>query len=242
MVQSDALSRRSDHVQHDDKDNEDVIMLLDSLFINVIDVDLQARLKHVLGNDDFHRSALESLLDQGIPPIKSSLSDWKFDDDILFYKGRAYVPNDATLQREIVWTIHEGQPFGHPGQFGTIDLIGREFWWPSMAKFIKAFVDGCALCQQMKVNTHPSVAGILPLPGVPNAVPFQTITMDLIMDLPESDGLDSIMVMVDHSSMKGVIFIPCTKKLDATKAAELLFQHVYKLLQCYRLSCDCMYD
>ncbi|ESK80739.1 reverse transcriptase-rnase h-integrase [Moniliophthora roreri MCA 2997] len=52
--------------------------------------------------------------------------------------------------------------------------------------------------------------------------------MDLITDLSKSNGWDSIMVVVDHSSMKGVIFIPCTKKLDATKAAELLFQNIYK--------------
>ncbi|ESK81235.1 hypothetical protein Moror_14425, partial [Moniliophthora roreri MCA 2997] len=228
MIQSDALSRRPDHILHEDKDNDNVILLPDTLFINMIDVDLQRRLKETLGKDDFHASALESLLDQGIPPIKSSLSDWKFEDDLLFYKDRVYVPNDVKLRREIVKTIHEGQLFGHPGQFGTIDLVGREFWWPGMAKFIKAFVDGCAPCQQMKVNTHPSVAGIMPIAGVPNAVPFQTLTMDLITDLPESDGSDSIMVVVDHSSTKGVIFIPCTKKLDATKAAELLFQHVYK--------------
>ncbi|ESK89215.1 pro-pol protein [Moniliophthora roreri MCA 2997] len=212
MVQSDVLSRQPDHVHGIDTDNEDVIMLLESLFVNMIDVDLQNRLKTVLG----------------IPPIKSSLSDWKFDDNILFYKGRAYVPNNITLQRDIIQIIHEGQPFGHPGQYGTVDLVGREFWWPGMAKFIKAFVDGCAPCQQMKINTHPSVTGIMPLPGVPNTVPFQVITMDLITDLPESDGSDSIMVVVDHSSTKGVTFIPCTKKLDATKAAELLFQHVYK--------------
>uniref|UniRef100_A0A0W0FM81 Reverse transcriptase domain-containing protein n=1 Tax=Moniliophthora roreri TaxID=221103 RepID=A0A0W0FM81_MONRR len=97
MTQSDALSRRPDHVQHEDTDNDNIIMLLESLFINTIDVDLQTRLRHALGNDDFHSSALESLMDQGIPLIKSSLSDWKFDDDLLFYKGRAYVPNDVTL-------------------------------------------------------------------------------------------------------------------------------------------------
>uniref|UniRef100_A0A0W0FE14 Reverse transcriptase-rnase h-integrase n=1 Tax=Moniliophthora roreri TaxID=221103 RepID=A0A0W0FE14_MONRR len=203
-------------------------MLPDSLFINAINVDLQMRLKDALGKDDFHQSALETLLDQGIPPIKSSLSDWKFDDDLLFYKGRAYVPNDVNLRQEIVQSIHEEQPFGHPRQFGIVDLVSREFWWPGMAKFIKAFIDGCAPCQQMKVNTHPSVAGIMPLLGVPNVVPFQVITMDLITDLPESDSFDSIMVVVDHSSTKGVIFIPCMKKLDATKAAELLFRHVYK--------------
>ncbi|ESK81012.1 hypothetical protein Moror_7600 [Moniliophthora roreri MCA 2997] len=52
--------------------------------------------------------------------------------------------------------------------------------------------------------------------------------MDLITDLPECDGMDSILVMVDHSSTKGVIFTPCTKTTDATKVAEMLIQHLYK--------------
>ncbi|ESK81867.1 ty3-2 orfb [Moniliophthora roreri MCA 2997] len=52
--------------------------------------------------------------------------------------------------------------------------------------------------------------------------------MDLITNLPLSDNFDTIMVMVDHSSMKGVIFILCTKKLNATQAAELLLKHMYK--------------
>ncbi|ESK81432.1 hypothetical protein Moror_9651 [Moniliophthora roreri MCA 2997] len=52
--------------------------------------------------------------------------------------------------------------------------------------------------------------------------------MDLVTDLPESDGFDTIMVVVDHSSSKGAIFIPCTKKLDAPQVAELLLRNVYK--------------
>uniref|UniRef100_A0A0W0F9S7 Putative retrotransposon nucleocapsid n=1 Tax=Moniliophthora roreri TaxID=221103 RepID=A0A0W0F9S7_MONRR len=52
--------------------------------------------------------------------------------------------------------------------------------------------------------------------------------MDLITDLPECDGMDSILVVVDHSSMKRVIFTLCMKKSDATEIADLLIQHVYK--------------
>ncbi|ESK83643.1 hypothetical protein Moror_12010 [Moniliophthora roreri MCA 2997] len=52
--------------------------------------------------------------------------------------------------------------------------------------------------------------------------------MDLITDLPECNRMDSILVVVDHSSTKGVIFTPCTKTTDATKIAELLIQHLYK--------------
>src|SRR5262249_17825537 len=49
-----------------------------------------------------------------------------------------------------------------------------------------------------------------------------------ITDLPESDGFDSLMVVVDHGSTKGVIPIPCRKTINATKTAELYLEHVYK--------------
>uniref|UniRef100_A0A0W0FPV0 Reverse transcriptase domain-containing protein n=1 Tax=Moniliophthora roreri TaxID=221103 RepID=A0A0W0FPV0_MONRR len=58
------------------------------------------------------------------------------------------------------------------------------------------------------------------------------ISMDpvklLRINLPKIADCDSILVVVDHAATKGVIFIPCHKKIDATDTAELLFQHVYK--------------
>ncbi|ESK88977.1 pro-pol protein [Moniliophthora roreri MCA 2997] len=212
----------------EDNDNEDVVLLPDSLFINVVDVELQDKLKTRLETDDFHKMALETLMTTGLPPIKLALTDWEINDSLIQYKGRIYVPDDVVLHREIVRTIHEGQPFGHPRQFGTVDLVQRDYWWPGMAKFIKNFVDGCAVCQQMKINTHPTKVGIQPIEATPNATPFQIITMDLVTDLPVLEGFDTIMVMVDHSSLKGAIFIPCTKTLDTTQAAELLLRNVYK--------------
>ncbi|ESK80738.1 pro-pol protein [Moniliophthora roreri MCA 2997] len=98
MVQSDTLSRRSDYILTINTDNKDIVMLPEVLFINIVDLDLQQKLKDALGADNFHWSTLESLLDQGVPPIKSSLSDWKIDDNILFYREKVYVPNDVTLQ------------------------------------------------------------------------------------------------------------------------------------------------
>uniref|UniRef100_A0A0W0FBD5 Integrase catalytic domain-containing protein n=1 Tax=Moniliophthora roreri TaxID=221103 RepID=A0A0W0FBD5_MONRR len=228
MVQSDALSRRTDHVHGSDTDNEEVIMLPDQLFVNVVNIELQDKLKDRLGSDDFHKMALEALTTTRLPPIKSALSDWEINNSLIRYKGRIYVPDDMLLRWEITKTIHEGQPFGHPGQFGTLDLVQWDYWWPGMAKFVKSFVDGCAVCQQMKINTHPTKVGLQPIESMANVTPFQIISMDLVTDLPESDGFDTIMVVVDHSSSKGAIFIPCTKKLDAPQAAELLLCNVYK--------------
>ena len=44
MIQSDALSCRPDFVPDEDNDNEDITMLPENLFINLIDLDLQKRI------------------------------------------------------------------------------------------------------------------------------------------------------------------------------------------------------
>uniref|UniRef100_A0A0W0F7D8 Reverse transcriptase-rnase h-integrase n=1 Tax=Moniliophthora roreri TaxID=221103 RepID=A0A0W0F7D8_MONRR len=228
ISQADTLSRRSNEQDDVDSDNEDVIVLLDRLFIRGIDLGMKNDIAERLGPDDFHKSALEQLLDQGVPPIKSALSDWKIDGDLLFFKERVYVPNDLELRQRVVQSIHNTLGVGHPGQWNTIKQVQRDFWWPGMAKFIRSFVDGCVICQQSKINTHPTRTPIQPLQPTPNSFPFQICTMDLITDLPECDGMDSILVVVDHSSTKGVIFTPCTKTADATKIAEMMIQHLYK--------------
>uniref|UniRef100_A0A0W0FNL7 Integrase catalytic domain-containing protein n=1 Tax=Moniliophthora roreri TaxID=221103 RepID=A0A0W0FNL7_MONRR len=228
MTQADALSWRSNEQDDIDTDNEDIIVLPERLFIKGIDLGMKKDIEERLGLDDFHKSALEQLLHQGVPPIKSALSDWKIEGELLFFQDRVYVPNDANLRRRIVQSIHETPGVGHPGQWNTVEQVQRDFRWPGMAKFIRSFVNGCVICQQSKINPHPTRTPIQPLHPTPNSFPFQVCTMDLITDLPECDGMDSILVVVDHSSTKGVIFTPCTKTTDTTKIVELLIQHLYK--------------
>jgi hypothetical protein len=95
-----------------------------------------------------------------------------------------------------------------------------------MTTFVKNYVKGCAICQQMKVNTHPMTPPLQPIKSTATC-PFTLVTTDFITDLPENDGSDLIMVMVDHGLTKGVIFIPCSKTVDALGSANLYLQHVY---------------
>ena len=44
MVQSDALSQRPDLCPDDDTDNENMTMLPDNMFLNLIDMDLQQKI------------------------------------------------------------------------------------------------------------------------------------------------------------------------------------------------------
>jgi hypothetical protein len=62
-------------------------------------------------------------------------------------------------------------------------LLKERFYWPGMAIMTKQFIDGCAVCQQMKTNTHPTAVPLMPIKSHTHR-PFQQVTMDFITDLP----------------------------------------------------------
>jgi hypothetical protein len=95
-----------------------------------------------------------------------------------------------------------------------------------MTIFIKNYVTGCTTYQQMKVNTHLTIPPLSPIKSTTTR-PFAVVTTDFITDLPNSEGFDSIMVVVDQNTMKGVIFIPTNKMVSAAKAACLYYEKVY---------------
>jgi hypothetical protein len=57
--------------------------------------------------------------------------------------------------------------------------------------------------------------------------PFQTIALDLITDLPPSQGNDSILMIVKHDCSQAAIFLPCTKEVTAEGLAQIYAQHVF---------------
>ena len=97
-----------------------------------------------------------------------------------------------------------------------------------MRTFVKWYVQGCGICQQFKINRNPSRPSYLPIEGARSLRPFASCSMDMITDLPVSNGYDSILAVVDHSLTKGVILIPCSKTLTAAQCTRLLLDNVYK--------------
>jgi transposase InsO family protein len=53
------------------------------------------------------------------------------------------------------------------------------------------------------------------------------VAMDLITDLPISQGFDAILTITDHDCSKVALFIPCTKTIDSIGIAELYGRHVF---------------
>jgi hypothetical protein len=230
-IQADALSRRPDHVQAD-IDEDDMIMpplipperIIASVAIRSTLLDLHEKILDELPKDLFAKQIVDALK-QKRTPFKSDLADWEQRDGLIFYQRRIYVP--VPLWKEIVELYHNTPITGHPGVSKLTLLIQREYFWPGMTRFIKKFVQGCALCQQMKINTHPGRHPLQPIQSEVDA-PFHQVTCDFITDLPLSNGFDTIMVVVDHGLSKGVIYSPCNKTIDAKGTAELYIKNVWK--------------
>ena len=205
-------------------DNIDVTVLPNNLFIHAIDVALVDKISSSSSSDPLVVSALQNL-SVGSPLFPhSSLSDWRFSDSLLYFKNCLYVP--ATACHDLVSSIHPSPAAGHGRFFHTYTLLSRDYWWLGMSSFIRRFIAGCALCQQMKVNTHPTVPALSPLSSTCSC-PFQQLSVDLVTSLPPSAGFDSLLVMVDHGLSKGVILTPCNKTINAKGVAELFFKHVF---------------
>ena len=141
-------------------------------------------------------------------------------------EGRVYVPKDEKLRVEIIWLHHDMPIAEYGGQWKTVELVTRNYWWPGVMKEVKQYVKGCDQCQRMK-NRVEMPAGKLR----PNQVPerlWQHISVDFITKLPVLKGHDSILVICNRFS-KMSHFVAMTEKMTAEGLAKLFRDNVWKL-------------
>lgn len=226
MVQADALSRRADH--NDGKeDNQEITLIPLDAIINAVLSDLLTEIAENQERDPEVVEALQWQKKKGKTPPSFHPEDWRSNEGLVYFKNKLYIPPDQELRRKIVAMHHEPEVMGHPGVFKTTEEVSREYWWPKMKTFIQQYVRGCAICQSNKVNTHPTTPESMPIKSQSRR-PFGTITVDHITDLPRSKGYDTIQVMVDHDVTKGAIFAACTKQIDALGTAQIMDKEVYR--------------
>ena len=134
----------------------------------------------------------------------------------LYFKNRLYIPEDSMLRRDILESEHDTKVAGHMGQDKTVELIKRNFYWPSMVNDIEDYVRSCEVCQRTKTPRHARYGLLHPLELA--YTPWESISMDFITELPESNGCTQIWVIVDRFT-KMAHFIALRD--DAKKAEDL---------------------
>ena len=107
----------------------------------------------------------------------------------------------------------------------NLELVSWNYWWPQMSRYVGKYVSTCDMCLRTKTIKQPPTGELHPLP-IPDA-PWDTVSVDFIMELPESNGQDSIMVVVD-SVTKRSHFMSTVTTILSIGAAQLYIQHVWK--------------
>ncbi len=136
-----------------------------------------------------------------------------------------YVPPTPELRTKIIEAHHNTPLAGHPGIAKTLELINRNYWWPSMKEVIQHYVKTCVVCQRTK--TFPAKpSGYLQPNKIPSK-PWEDISIDLITGLPESNTFNTIVVIVDRFS-KMIKLIAATDHISSEGIARVYRDHVWK--------------
>ena len=231
IVQSDVLSRQPDFIPKD-TDNENITMLPDTLFVNLIDTELQEQILNCKKLNSDTMEALKVLLEEGPTTIRNQLPDWMVEHvegkQVLYYQGKNYIPKDEELWQDIAKMFHNHPTAGHPRELETYNSIQQHYWWPGLRTYIKNYVQGCGTCQQFKIDQQPTKPSFLLKEEASTTWPFTNCSMDFIMDLLLVKVHDSILVVVDQGLTKGIILIPCSKTITTKQTAQLLLENLYK--------------
>ena len=128
------------------------------------------------------------------------------------------------LRLRVLRSRHDHPTAGHWGQNKTQALILQDYAWPGLRLLVRDYCKSCTACGRAKVPRHLPYGTLKQLP-IPER-PWNSISMDLIEQLPNSDGYSAILVVVDRLS-KQAIFIPTHDTLTAPELADLFVTHVF---------------
>ena len=169
MGKADSLSRRPDWEVGVEKDNEDETLVkpewlevrrTEVVEIIVDGVDLLEEVRKSKVKDNEVVKAVKEMKQAGVKMLRDK--EWKEVDGIMYKEGKVYVLKDEKLRAEIIRLHHDMPIRRHGGQWKTVELVTRNFWWPGVTKEVKRYVEGCDACQRNKNCTKQPASKLMP--------------------------------------------------------------------------------
>ena len=187
MGRADSLSRKVDWAKRVENDNENQTIVKEEWLemrmmeqvIEGLEEKIVKKIKEARDKDKEMIKVVEEMKKAGVKMLRDE--EWKIEEGLVLKEGRVYVPKNKKLRVEIIWLHHNMLIAGHGGQWKTVELVTRNYWWPGIMKEVKRYIEGCDQCQRMK-NRVERPAGKLR----PNQIPeklWQHISVDFITKL-----------------------------------------------------------
>jgi hypothetical protein len=152
---------------------------------------------------------------------------FRSDGGLLFFRNADYHPRlcvPKAMRNSTMAEAHEApMESAHISPERLWAKLSSKFYWKRMKKDIEEFGDSCDVCQKIKNRNFTRFGYLTPNP-IPSR-PYESISLDLIVNLPWSGEYNAILVVVDRLS-KHASFIPTTSGLTAQGFAELFVNHI----------------
>jgi Integrase zinc binding domain len=193
-----------------------------------VDEDLSKAIQEALPADRNTGEYLENLRNPDLPPeedVQEFLEPFSMQDNLVVYEELVYIPYNEDLKLRVLQQYHDSPVAGHLGQVKTLELVSRDFHWSRMGPYINEYVRSCDICARNKSPRHKRHGVLHPLPISPAS--WLSVSMDFIVELPESNGFNAIFVFVDRFT-KMAHFCLTTTNVASEVAADLYLRHVFK--------------
>jgi hypothetical protein len=116
-------------------------------------------------------------------------------DGYFWRLDRLCIPQNSELRLRFITELHESSSACHRGVASTLSKALDRFWWNRIRQDVKDFCERCVVCRRAKIR--PQMAATLyPLLVPPR--PWHTVGVDYLTHLPESNGFNNVLILVDH--------------------------------------------
>lgn len=163
--------------------------------------------------------------------VKRYLSHWEklvLNNGVLYRVSRDQISGNRRLQfvvpdslkAEVLRGIHDDA--GHQGQFRSLDLARKRFFWLNLGRDVRDHVRGCQRCVVSK-TIEPE--GRAPLVSVSSSRPLELVCIDFWSAEASHNKSVDVLVITDHFTGWAQAF-PC-KDQSAKQVARLLWDRYF---------------
>lgn len=152
---------------------------------------------------------------------------FKNEEGLLLFSDADYQPRLCVPERQrefILEETHENPlETAHAGPEKLWQRLSQKFYWSWMKKDILEFCNSCDVCQKTKPSNFNRYGYLIPNP-IPSR-PYESVSMDFIVNLPWSGEFNAIYVVVDRLS-KHANFIPTTTGVNAEEFGYMFVKNI----------------
>ncbi len=159
---------------------------------------------------------------------KNDVEAWTLNSqEMIEYNESLYVSEDFSIREELLKHHHDDSLAKHFDADKISELLNCKYYWKSMIKNVKEYINTCDICQRVKMKHHLSYNKLKSLFQLTNL--WKEITMNFITDLSSSKWkkvVYDLILMIVNCYMKMMHYLSTKKTLTVVKLTELFFEKI----------------